>query len=173
MRTRSVLLSLSLALLALAGCATGTEYVYPPIDGSWMYDYAASINDSGELPQIPQEWLSELKQDADPTRDRLLVLRNPPEILSIERIGGILYIRGGGRFERTYKLDGTPPSPVSEVKFTTDSIVAVHREPEMTLTEIWRVSPEKSTLFVEIRVETPKLPKPLDVVRIYRSSKAF
>lgn len=175
MKTKTALLLASLATLLLlsTGCATGTEYVYPRVEGSWMYDYAASINDTGELPQIPQEWLSELKQDSDPTRDRLLVLRNPPEILAIERIGGILYIRGGGRFERTYKLDGTPPSPVSEVKFTADSIVAVHREPEMTLTEVWRVSPEATTLFVEIRVETPKLQKPLDVVRIYRSSKAF
>lgn len=173
MKLTSSLLAASLAVLAFASCASTVEYVYPPLEGSWMYDYAASINDTGEVPTIPQEWLSELKQDNDPTRDRLMVLRNPPEILAIERVGGQLYIRGGGRFERTYKLDGTPPSPVSQVTFTESSIVAIHREPEMTLTETWRVSPERTTLFVAIRVETPKLPKPLDVVRIYRSSKAF
>jgi hypothetical protein len=170
--TRALLVSL-FGALAFVSCASSTEYVYPAVEGTWMYDYASSINDTGEVPQIPQEWLSELKQDDDPTRDRLMVLRNPPEILAIERVGGLLYIQGGGRFERTYKLDGTPPSPVSQVTFTADSIIAVHREPEMTLTETWKVSPERTTLFVAIRVETPKLPKPLDVVRIYRSSKAF
>lgn len=164
---------LVLVAIAASACATGPAPVYPPIEGGWIYDYAASINDTGELPQIPQEWLSELKQDADPTRDRLLVLRNPPEILAIERMGNRLYIRGGGRFERTYLLDGTPPSPVSEIKFSADSIIATHREPEMTITEVWKVSPEGTTLLVGIRVETPKLPKPIDVVRIYRSSRAF
>ena len=173
MKTTTLLLCCSLALLALVSCATGPKPVYPPIEGNWMYDYAASINDSGEIPELPQEWLSELKQAANTTRDRLLVLKNPPELLAIERIGNRLYINGGGRFERVYFVDGTPPSPVSEIKLTADSIVAIHREPEMTITETWRVSPERSTLVVGIHVETSHLPKPLEVVRIYRSSRAF
>lgn len=138
-----------------------------------MYDYAASLDETGELPQMPQEWLSELKRDEDKTRDRLLVLMNPPELLAIETMGNRLYIQGGGRFERVYFLDGTPPSPNSVVTFSEQSIVAVHTEPEMTLTETWEVSPNRSTLVVSIRVETSKLPKPLVVRRIYRSSGSF
>ncbi|MBI2215262.1 MAG: hypothetical protein HYU52_16555 [Acidobacteria bacterium] len=173
MKPTRFLLAALLILLAFVSCASRVDYVYPQVEGSWMYDYAASINDTGEVPSIPQEWLSELKQDADPTRDRLMVLRNPPEILYIERVGGQLHIQGGGRFERTYKLDGSAPSPTSTLTLNESSIIAVHREAEMTLTETWRVSPERTTLFVAIRVETPKLKAPLDIVRIYRSSKAF
>lgn len=138
-----------------------------------MYDYASSFTETGELPEIPQEWLSELKQDSDPMRDRLLVLRNPPEILSIERMGPRLIINGGGRFERTYFVDGRAAAPGSEITLTPQSIVAVHREPELTLTETWMVSGDRSTLVVAVRAETPKLPKPLDIKRIYRSSRSF
>jgi hypothetical protein len=70
-------------------------------------------------------------------------------------------------------LDGTPPSPVSQLTFSAESIIAVHREPEMTITETWAVSTDRSTLVVSIRVETAKLPEPLDVRRIYRSSHVF
>lgn len=138
-----------------------------------MYDYAASLDETGDLPQVPQEWLSELKRDEDKTRDRLLVLMNPPELLAIEKVGKRLIIQGGGRFERVYLLDGTPPTPTSVVTFSEQSIVAVHTEPEMTLTETWEVSPNLSTLVVSIKVETSKLPKPLEVRRIYRSSRTF
>lgn len=160
-------------LLVLSACATGPKPVYPPLTGTWMYDYAASLDETGELPQMPQEWLSELKREEDKTRDRLLVLMNPPELLAIETMGKRLYIQGGGRFERVYFLDGTPSSPNSVVTFTEQSIVAVHTEPEMTLTETWEVSPNRSTLVVSIRVETSKLPKPLVVRRVYRSSGSF
>ena len=164
---------LVLAAIALSACATGPKPVYPPILGTWMYDYAASLDETGDLPQVPQEWLSELKPDEDKTRDRLLVLMNPPELIAIETMGKRLYIHGGGRFERVYFLDGTPSSPTSVVTFSEQSIVAVHTEPEMTLTETWEVSPNRSTLVVSIRVETSKLPTPLEVRRIYRSSSSF
>jgi hypothetical protein len=174
MKTKIAILLASLLALLVAGCASSPPpVVYPPIEGSWMYDYASSFSETGELPDIPQEWLSELKQDSNPMRDRLLVLRNPPEILSIERIGPRLIINGGGRFERTYFVDGRAAAPGSEITFTPQSIVAVHHEPELTLTETWTVSVDRSTLVVAVRAETPKLPKPLDVKRIYRSSRSF
>jgi len=174
MKTKPAILFASLLALLVAGCASGPPpAVYPPIEGNWMYDYASSFTETGELPDIPQEWLSELKQDSDPLRDRLLVLRNPPEILAIERMGPRLIINGGGRFERTYFVDGRAAPPGSEITFTAQSIVAVHHEPELTLTETWAVSADRSTLVVAVRAETTKLPKPLDIKRIYRSAKSF
>lgn len=174
MKSKITLILLSFLALALTGCASSTPpAVYPPIEGSWMYDYASSFTETGELPDIPQEWLSELKQTDDPMRDRLLVLRNPPEILAIERVGPRLIINGGGRFERTYFVDGRQAAPGSEITFSPQSIVAVHREPELTLTETWAVSVDRSMLVIAIRAETPKLPKPLEVKRIYRSSRSF
>lgn len=164
---------LILVAIAVSACATGPKPVYPPLTGTWMYDYAASLDETGEVPQMPQEWLSELKRDEDKTRDRLLVLMNPPELLAIETRGKRLYIQGGGRFERVYFLDGTSSSPNSVVTLSEQSIVAVHTEPEMTLTETWELSSNRSTLVVSIRVDTPKLPKPLVVHRVYRSSGSF
>ena len=166
-------LLVTLFTLALSGCATGPALVYPPIEGNWMYDYMASVDESGEVPQIPQAWLSELKRDEDKLRDRLLVLKDPPEILAIERVGKRLYIHGGGRFERTYFLDGTSSSPSSTITLTASWIEATHTEPELILTELWEVSPDRKTLIVSIKAETPKLPKPLEVRRIYRSSSTF
>lgn len=163
----------ALFAIAISGCASAPKLVYPPIEGNWMYDYAASVEQTGELPQVPQEWLSQLKRDVDKTRDRLLVLMNPPEILFIERIGKTLVIQGGGRFERRYALRETSPTPGSTIAISGTSIVAVHTEPELTLTESWEVSSDRSTLIVAIHADTPKLPKPLDVRRIYRSPSSF
>jgi len=173
MKRISRLALFALLAIAISACASGPKPVYPPIEGNWLYDYAASLDETGELPQLPQEWLSELKPDVDETRDRLLVLMNPSEILAIEAAGKRLIIKGGGRFERVYVLDGTSPSPNVKVTLSEKSIVAVHTEPELTLTETWEVSPDGSTLVVAIRAETPKLPKPIEIRRIYRSSRTF
>jgi hypothetical protein len=164
---------LSIVAIVFFACATGPKPVYPPMEGNWMYDYGASVDQNGELPQIPQEWQSELKRDEDETRDRLMVLMNPPELLAIERAGKRLVIQGGGRFERVYFIDGTSPSPGVAVSISARSIVAVHTEPEMTMSETWEVSADRSTLSLAIRAESRKLPKPLELRRIYRSSRSF
>ncbi len=164
---------LSIFAIAVSACATGPKLVYPPMEGNWMYDYAASVDQNGELPQIPQAWQSELKRDEDQTRDRLMVLMNPPELLAIERSGKRLVIQGGGRFERVYFIDGTPASPGVSVSISARSIVAVRTEPEMTLSETWELTADRSTLSVSIRAESPKLPKPLEIRRVYRSSRTF
>ena len=116
--------------------------------------------------------MTALKQDPDPTRDELMVLRDPPQFILVERRGRQLIIKGGGRFERVYFLDGVPQEGM-QVTLTPTSIVAVHSQPEMTQTESWELSRDLSTLTIRIQAESPKLPKPLDMRRVYRSSRTF
>ncbi len=172
MKRIAITFASALFALALFGCASAPTLPYPPLEGTWMYDFAASFDDSGQLEQVPEEWMTALKQDPDPTRDELMVLRDPPQFILVERKGRQLIIKGGGRFERVYFLDGVAQQGM-QVTITPTSIVAVHSQPEMTQTESWELSRDLSTLTIRVQAESPKLPKPLDMRRVYRSSRTF
>lgn len=173
--TLSVLICV--AALCLTSCATATANPYPPFDGRWLYDYAASVDEAATLPSNFHESISRLDREGRTDEHRLLesVAMNlqPPEILRIEYLGSVMVVRGGNAFKRDFELSNLNPAPGVEVKWDMVKLESKLTDQSIELTERYELSPDRSRLIITITMNTALLDEPLEMRWIYMSSTAF
>jgi hypothetical protein len=169
--------SVSLLVLLLAACATPTANPYPAFDGRWLYDYASSVDANATLPPDLEHSISRLDREGRTGDHRRLeaVARNlhPPEIMRIEYAGSTMVIRGGGGFSRNYELSNLNPAPGVEVKWDMVSLETKIVDDEIEVTERYELSSDGNSLVITITMNSPLLEKPLEMRRVYMSSRVF
>ena len=168
---------LLVVLPLLVACATTQPSPYPPFDGRWLYDYAASVGDDATLPPDFGESISRLDREGrneDHKQLEMMAMKlRPSEIIRIEYIGSSMLIRGGGGFERNYDLSGMKPTPGVEVKWDMTRLEATMTDDRIQVQESYELSLDRMRLTILIRMDSPLLDEPLEMRRVYTSSKAF
>lgn len=163
--------------LALVSCATATKSPYPPFDGRWLYDYAASADTGPTLPPDFGEAISRLDREGRSNEHRQLeaLARSlrAPEILQIEYQSSVMSIRGGGSFKRDYELSNLKPTPGVEVNWDMVKLEARLTAETIELTEKYELSPDKRHLFITITMNGALLEKPLSMRWTYLAASAF
>lgn len=167
----------AVAALCLTSCATTTANPYPPFDGRWLYDYAASVDSAASLPSNFHESISRLDREGRTEEHKLLeavaMSLQPPEILRIEYVGSVMAIRGGNAFRRDYELSNLQPKPGVEVKWDMVKLESKLTDQSIELTERYELSPDRRRLIIDITMNTALLEKPLEMRWIYLSAAAF
>jgi len=176
MRTCLSLLVCALALIA-ASCATAPANPYPPFDGRWLYDYAASADSGPNLPPDFGEAISRLDREGRTEEHRqlesLAMSLQPPEILRIEYLASVMSIRGGGGYKRDYELSNLNPTPGVVVKWNGKTLEATHTADSIELTEKYELSPDKTRLFITLTMNSALLEQPLAMRWTYMAASAF
>lgn len=170
-------LLLPCVLLLAASCATAPQNPYPPFDGRWLFDYEASVEDDATLPPDFEQLISRLDREGRTDDHRVLeaIARKlrPPEILRIEFQASTMVIRGGGVFERSYELSNLNPTPGVEVKWDMVELEAKLTDENVEVTEHYQLSSDGNRLIIRITMDSPLLENPLEMRRVYMSSRAF
>jgi len=171
-----MLLACILSALFLS-CATATKSPYPPFDGRWLYDYAASADSGPNLPPDFGEAISRLDREGRTEEHRqleaLAMSLQPPEILRIEFLASVMVIRGGGGFQRDYELSNLNPAPGVVVKWNGKTVEATHNADSIELTETYELSPDKTRLFITLEMNSTLLEEPLAMRWTYMAASAF
>jgi hypothetical protein len=175
--TRLVATLASLCILLMASCGTTTPNPYPPFDGRWLYDYAASADQGPKLPADFGEAISRLNREGRTEENRRLeaiaMKLRAPEILRIEYLASTMSIRGGGGFRRDYELSNLNPTPGVEVNWNMVVLEAKLTDESIEMTERYELSPDRRHLHITITMSTPALEEPLRMRWIYLSAAAF
>lgn len=166
-----------LIVLFLASCATAPANPYPPFNGRWLYDYAASVETAATLPANFQESISRLDREGRTDEHKMLesIAMNlqPPEILRIEYMASTMVIRGGNAFKRDYDLSNLNPTPGVEVKWDMVKLESKLTDQSIEMSEKYELSPDRNRLIITISMKTASLEKPLEMQWIYMSASAF